>query len=89
LTNNGSLQVVLATPPLLGAALRNGSQLVLTGTGGIPGAECYLLSSTSLVLPQTEWAVLATNVFDAGGNFIFTNVLTADFPQRFFQLRLP
>jgi fibronectin-binding autotransporter adhesin len=62
--------------------------LVMSGSGGTPNASYYLLSSTNLALPLTNWTCLLTNQFDAGGNFNFTNAMNTNTPQQFYILQL-
>ena len=50
---------------------RNG--LVLSGTNGTPNAAYQVIGSTSLDLPLGHWFALASNTFDASGNFACTN----------------
>jgi alpha-galactosidase len=89
LASNGVLQVVAASPPRISASLLNGSSLVLSGTGGIPNGEYYVLASTNLILPLSNWTRIATNRFDADGNSSFTNAMVPGRPQQFYLLRLP
>jgi hypothetical protein len=58
-------------------------------TNGTPGSLFYLLSSTNVATPLSNWAKLATNVFDFSGNasFSFTNGITG--AQRFYILQEP
>ena len=54
------------------------------------GRSCayYLLESTNVALPLSQWKVVATNVLSANGNFTFigTNVVTAGGAQQFYLL---
>ncbi len=92
---NGSLFVsstnpALITPPHLTSVQFSGGNLVLAGTNGnAPGTCFYTLASTNLALPLTNWTVIATNQFGAGGGFICTNNLNLGAEQQFFMLRLP
>jgi hypothetical protein len=74
--------------PRLGIAL-SGTNLVLHCADGSPGGMYYVLASTNLMMPWTNWPVIATHSFDANGYHAFTNGLNPDTPQRFFRLRLP
>jgi hypothetical protein len=64
-----------------------GTSLVLEGAGGIPSSPYTVLTSTNLALPLAQWTRLATNNFDSGGAFAFTNAPSAS-PQ-FYLLELP
>ena len=66
----------------------NGGTLMFTATNGVPGLPCLIINSTNLTLPLIQWTVLATNSFDASGNFNFTNPTGLTVPQTFYALRL-
>ena len=65
------------------------TSLILNGTNGIPNGNYYVLDSTNLTLPLANWTLIATNIFDAHGDFAFTNVIDPNTPQLFYRLRLP
>ena len=66
----------------------NGANIVITGTNGQAGDAYYLLQSTNVALPLSQWKVVATNVLSANGNFTFTgtNVVTPGGHQQFYLL---
>ncbi|HTX20940.1 MAG TPA: hypothetical protein VMD27_03620, partial [Candidatus Aquilonibacter sp.] len=64
-----------------------GNQLVLSGAGGKPNGTYYVLGSTNLALPLADWTAIATNAFDASGNFNLTNPMDANQPQWFYLLQ--
>ena len=66
----------------------SGGNLVMSGTGGLTGLNYYVLASTNLTVPWSNWTRLATNQFNGGGNFNFTNANTNSAP-RFFLLQVP
>ena len=87
-------QVALAAglgerPPVItnGALLNNG-QFVLSGTNGFAGDTYYVLWSTNLVSPSSNWMCVATNAFDATGSFSITNAVAPGLPQNFYRLQL-
>ncbi len=43
---------------------------------GTNNGPYYVLSSTNVALPLSNWTRLQTNSFDANGNFSFTNTIT-------------
>ncbi|HKW31115.1 MAG TPA: YDG domain-containing protein, partial [Verrucomicrobiae bacterium] len=62
----------------------SGSNLVVSGSGGVPGATYYVLVSTNLALsPVTSWNRIATNVFAADGQFTNNIPITPSVPQGF------
>jgi len=62
--------------------------VAMSGTGGVTNGTYYVLVSTNLALPLNQWTPVATNQFDASGNFIFTNSAPTNAPQEFFRLQL-
>ena len=86
----GVVQLIVAptTPPSFGSTAMSGTNLVLRGGNGVPLGNYVVLATTNLALPLANWTRLATNQFDAGGNFSFTNApgLPA---QNFYRLQLP
>ena len=93
LTNNAansSVDLVFvslpAVPPQFGVVSATGTKLVISGTNGVPGWPYVVLYSTNLTQPLTQWSRLATNIFDAGGGFLFTNTIQPNPGQRYFRL---
>jgi hypothetical protein len=66
------LQAGLPSPPEIWSATSPGGSFVFKGSNGIPTAAYLVLASTNLMLPPGSWNVIATNNFDATGNFNFT-----------------
>jgi len=80
-----------STPPaprFSAGALLDASHCIFNGTNGIPGWGYQVLGSTNLTAPASGWPVVATNVFDAAGNFVYTNALYPG-SSGFFMLRIP
>jgi T5SS/PEP-CTERM-associated repeat protein len=84
---DGSIEVV-ASPKFTNVTL-SGTNVVVSGTGGTPNAPYAVLTATNVVLPLSNWASIATNQFDPGGGFTFTNGIDPGIPQRFFGIRTP
>lgn len=89
LNSDGWLRVVSNTPPAIASVAVSGNDLVISGAGGAPGAQYFVLSATNVALPALQWSAVATNLFDAAGNFAFTNALSPDVAQQFFRLHVP
>jgi hypothetical protein len=87
---NGTISVIAQpTPsPHFGGLMENGNNLIISGTNGVPNWAYYVLASTNLSLPTTNWPVIATNTFDGNGNFSFTNSPGLNAPQTFYLLKL-
>jgi hypothetical protein len=63
----------------------SGSNLILSGSNGLPGALYYVLSSTNLPPPPVAlWQRISTNVFAADGRFTNSIPLGPVIPQDFF-----
>lgn len=89
LNSAGKISIVPTTLPVFRSVYVTGGDLALSGTGGVGNANYYLLGSTNLSMPVTNWTRLLTNQFDAGGNFNLTNPLNPGSPQKFYLLQLP
>ncbi len=78
-------------PTLTGISPAGTSALLLQGAGGPTNGVYYywLLSSTNVVLPLTNWSVIATNPFDAQGNFSNQIPLPPGTKAMFYRLQLP
>jgi hypothetical protein len=74
-TSYGLYQVVNA-PQFNGVVLGAGG-LVMSGSFGTPNGTYYILESTDLSLPVSQWTPVLTNQFDNNGNYNFTNPITA------------
>jgi fibronectin-binding autotransporter adhesin len=59
--NDGTIRVVIETPPAIGNVGVTGGNLVLSGTGGFTNGTYYVLTSTNLAAPLTNWTQLLTN----------------------------
>jgi glucose/arabinose dehydrogenase len=77
-----------AGPSLTNVTFADGA-VILSGTNGIPNGNYYVLDSTNAVLPLLNWTLRGTGVFDAQGNFAFTNAPDPEAPRRFYRLQLP
>ena len=65
----------------------SGTDLLVTGTNSGAGA-IYILASTNLTLPKSNWTSVATNVAGGSGNFSLTatNVFSPVTPHKYFML---
>jgi hypothetical protein len=67
---------VQTSPPTqasFGHVTQSGGKMVMSGAGGPLNGTYYVLTSTNLSLPLTNWTRVLTNAFDTFGNFSFTN----------------
>jgi autotransporter-associated beta strand protein len=84
-----SLVVTLPAPPSINNIAIIGGNLVLSGSGGPSNATFYVLNSTNLTTPLSNWTPFLTNQFDVSGNFNLTNPVDLTAPQSFYLLQLP
>jgi hypothetical protein len=74
---------------VIGPVSISGGGLVVTGRAGAPLASYYLLATTNLAGPVSNWTRLLTNQFDAAGNFNFIRPLNPNSPPLFYRLQVP
>jgi hypothetical protein len=87
--NYGLLNVVAApAQPAINSVAISAGSLVFSGTNGTASGTFYVLTATNLAIPLTNWVILATNSFDASGNFSVTNTVNRGTPQQFYQIEL-
>jgi hypothetical protein len=88
--NTGILNVVAATTqPVIGSIAVSGGNLIFSGTGGTTNGSYFVLTSTNLAAPLANWIPVATNTFDASGNFSATNAVNSNSTQQYYLLKLP
>ena len=89
---NSSVDLVFVSlppsPPAFAAVGGSGANLIFGVTNGIPNRSFYILGTTNLALPFSQWPCVATNVFDSNGNFTFTNSLNPNIGQQYYLLEL-
>ena len=91
-TQTSYINVNVPSAPNIGSISAGGNtNVLLTGNGGPTngGYSYWLRSSTNIALPLTNWSIVATNYFDAYGNFSNQIPLTPGMPQVFYRLELP
>jgi len=88
LNTSGTLSIVRLTSPTIASLNIAGGSVIIAGSGGTDNWPYYLLASTNLSLPLAQWSRVATNQFDAAGNFSITNAINPDWPQSFYRLQL-
>lgn len=73
------------TPQIAGTGM-SGNNFSCNGFAGTPGWTYYVIGSTNLALPMTNWTVIATNTFDSQGNFSFTQPVNPGASPEFYSL---
>ena len=88
-SSNAVLTVIVPSPSFGNIIAAGGGSFILSGTGGVSNGTYYVLTSSNLLVPLTNWTYIATNQFDSEGDFIFTNTAQTNAPQQFYLLQLP
>ena len=78
---------VIPSQPRFTSSMVVGLDLILGGSDGPAHATYTVLTTTNISMPL--WVPVATNTFDIGGHFTFTNHIDPGECQRYFRLRLP
>jgi hypothetical protein len=71
-TNVAPSTIVPTIPPAITSFSLTGGNLVITGTNAQATGVYYLLSSTNVALPLSQWAPVSTNVVSTSNGFTFT-----------------
>jgi autotransporter-associated beta strand protein len=90
----GTLSVVQGSsfpptaPPVIKGFSIAGGNVTISGTNAQAGATYYLLTSTNLLLPLSQWTAVSTNVATGANNFSFigTNAVSPNSPKQFYIL---
>lgn len=88
LATDGTLRIAVAPVPMFGPVKFSDGNVILSGSNGSPGTNYYLLASTNVFVPVSNWERVATGAFDQNGLFQFTNDASGA-PQRYYILQLP
>jgi hypothetical protein len=75
-------------PPNFASVQVEGNSLIASGTGPANGTY-YVVIASNLTATAIDWMSIATNSFDSGGNFIFTNAIAPGVLQKFYRVQLP
>jgi len=81
--------VTVSSVPVIVGIQTSGTNLVFGGTSGSANGTYYVLMTTNVALPLAQWQRIATNNFDASGNFFVTNAISTGRFGRFYRLQLP
>ena len=88
-TNSADRFTYVAVPnvPKFANVSTSDGNIIVSGNGGT--GTYHVLVSTNLLLPWTNWTVLASGSFDHSGNFAFTNPISSTNSGLFYLLRVP
>ncbi len=84
-----SVQSVLPPSPRITNVQISNGNIILSGSNGPDSGTYYLLSSTNVMLPLSQWTSILTNTFLSNGQFSISNPITAGTPQQFYLLQVP
>ena len=89
LAADGTLRIksTLLPSPVMNQVTLKGGTIVLTGTNGFGNGTYYLLSSTNLMLPLTNWIPVLTNTFGSTGAFSNSIPVNPALPRNFYILK--
>jgi hypothetical protein len=83
------IEVVPTLSPTVIGSTRSGSNVVVSGAGGSPGAPYLILGSTSLLIPVSSWPIVETNYFDSHGDFSISLPISSGSSTGFYVLAVP
>jgi fibronectin-binding autotransporter adhesin len=85
LYSSGILGVKAApSQPTITSTKASGGNLIFSGTGGTTNGTYYVLTSTNLATPLTNWTTNSTSTFDGAGAFSVTNAISPTVPKQFY-----
>jgi uncharacterized repeat protein (TIGR03803 family) len=84
-----SITTILPAQPAIAGCSISGANLVFSGINGQSGGTYYVLMTTNVTFPLSQWKPVATNVLSVGGSFTITatNTVSPAFPHRFYILQ--
>ncbi|SPE58779.1 hypothetical protein SBV1_2830011 [Verrucomicrobia bacterium] len=84
--SSGIIGVLASGAPIIGSTRISGGNLIFSGSGGTANGTYVVLSATNATTVLRNWTPIATNNYDASGNFSVTNALVPGVPQRFYTI---
>jgi hypothetical protein len=87
--NSSQASAIPNVPLLLTTWTVTGTNIVLSGRGGVTGQAFYMLGSTNVAASVSQWTRLGTNFFGPGGSFSFTNAINPAWSQQFYRIEAP
>ena len=88
-TNTTDKFTYVTEPKFLRISARGGDFVASGTNNGGSGGTYNVMVSTNLLLPWTNWTLLASGSFDSHGNFSFTNAISSTNSDLFYLLRVP
>jgi len=84
---NGTVTVTAVLPAPTLSFTSTTTDITLNATGGLPGGQLAVVSSTNAAAPLDTWTVVQSDVFDGSGNYTITIAIDTGTPQRYYALR--
>lgn len=85
----GVLTITSAGNFTINPVTESAGNLILTGTGGSPGAGYTVLTTTNLTTPIANWTTNTTGTLDGSGDFSNAIPVSVTTPAQFFRVRTP
>jgi autotransporter-associated beta strand protein len=90
--SGGSLNLVVGSTgvpvPAINSVTLSGGSLIFSGNNGSDSGNYYVLTSTNVALPLSNWTTIATGAFSPTGTFSVTNAVGVN-PSQFFIIQIP
>jgi autotransporter-associated beta strand protein len=84
---DGNIRVL--SVPIATGTTKIGTNMTVTGNHGPPSLTYVVISSLNATSPRDFWTPVATNSFDASGNYSFTVPIQRNTQKRFFSIWIP
>jgi hypothetical protein len=68
---------------------RDGTNVIIVGTGALPGDTCHIMTSTNITLPMSQWTPITNGQFDPTGTLRYTNAVDSTAKAQYFRISLP
>jgi hypothetical protein len=80
---------IVFTYSIKGSIFRDSTNVVVVGTGALPGDACHIMTSTNITLPMSQWTPITNIQFDPTGTLLYTNSIDPTAKAQFFRIALP
>jgi hypothetical protein len=79
---------IVFTYSIKGSISRDGTNVIIVGTGALPSDACHIITSTNITLPMSQWTPITNIQFDASGTLRYTNAVDPSAKAQFFRIAL-
>jgi len=84
---NGTITVAGLLPQPTLSATTDGTNIVLSSSGGITNGQLMIITSTDVSAPVDTWTTVTNDVFDTSGNYTVTIPIDPGTALRFYSIR--